>query len=84
MPCLQGVVDHACADPDTYRKISAPEVKIMMDKGNVLLVHVLSKIVYDIQHIPGSINIPINKMATTDRLPKNKNTPLIFYCMGKV
>ena len=84
MSCLQGILDHAGADQDGYRKISAPEVRIMMEKGNVVLVNVLSKIVYDIQHIPGSINIPINTMATADRLPKNKNTPLIFYCMGKV
>ncbi|MBT6501696.1 MAG: rhodanese-like domain-containing protein, partial [Deltaproteobacteria bacterium] len=49
----------------------------------VLAVHVLSEIEYDIQHIPGSVNIPIHKMKTIGKLPKDKNTPLIFYCMGR-
>ena len=81
---LNGAVSHLAAGTAGYKTITAPEVKNMMEKGNVVVVHVLSKIVYDIQHLPGSINIPINKMETTDKLPEDKNKPLIFYCMGEV
>ncbi|MBT3256963.1 MAG: rhodanese-like domain-containing protein [Deltaproteobacteria bacterium] len=68
---------------ETYKEISAPEVKDMLEGKKVLAVHVLSEIEYDIQHIPGSVNIPIHKMKTIGKLPKDKNTPLIFYCMGR-
>jgi rhodanese-related sulfurtransferase len=34
-------------------------------------------------HIPGSINIPYSEFdEQVDRLPKDKNTPLVFYCGG--
>lgn len=62
--------------------LTAPEVKNMMDKGTVTLIHTLSEIEFNIQHIPGSINIPIIDMETTDKLPVDQNTPLIFYCMA--
>jgi rhodanese-related sulfurtransferase len=72
----------AWAESEPFEKITAPEVKDMMDKGNAVLVHSLSAIEFEIQHIPGSINIPIIEMQTTTRLPEDKNKPLIFYCMG--
>jgi len=64
---------------EPYKEITAPEVRTMIEKDNVVMVHVLSKIAYDIQHIPGSINVPINRFKTTDKLPKEKDTPQIFY-----
>ncbi len=64
-------------------EISAPEVENMMERDQAVLVHVLSKTEYDMQHIPGSINIPITDLGTTNALPRDKNTPLIFYSMGK-
>jgi len=67
----------------TYEEITAPEVKSMIQGGKAVVVHVLSKIEYDMQHITGSINIPIIKVKTSDKLPKDKDTALIFYCMGK-
>ena len=70
------------ADLEGYKKITAPEVKEMIDEGRCVLIHVLSKIEYDMQHISGSINIPITTMQSTTTLPKDKNTPIIFYCMG--
>ncbi len=67
--------------------ITAPEVRYMMQENEkVILVHTLSEIEYDIQHIPGSINIPtsrINESTNLDHhLPEDKTIPLIFYCMG--
>lgn len=72
----------AQAENPGYMEISAPELKTMLDEKNCLLVHALSRIEYEIQHIEGSINIPVIEMNTTTLLPKNKAMPLIFYCMG--
>lgn len=65
-----------------YATITAPEVRKMLDEQKASLVHVLSEIEYDMQHITGSINIPIIDIETTTRLPQDKDRPLIFYCMG--
>jgi rhodanese-related sulfurtransferase len=62
--------------------LTAPEVKMMVEDQGALLVHVLSRLEYDMQHIPGSINIPITEVSVSDLLPVDKNRPVIFYCMG--
>ncbi len=56
----------------------------MLDDSKALVVNVMSGVEYSLQHIRGSINIPLNHMKTTDKLPQDKNTPLVFYCMAKV
>lgn len=66
----------------TYTDLTAPEVKTMVEEQGAVLIHVLSRLEFDIQHIPGSINIPITEVATSDKLPQSKDTPIIFYCMG--
>ena len=63
--------------------ITAPEVKEMLDKKRVILINSLTSIEYIIQHIPGSISIPFYTIDNTDKLPDDKTSPLIFYCMGK-
>ncbi len=63
--------------------INAPEVKKMIEEEQpVLLVNVLSQLEYESLHITGSINIPIDKLKSSNLLPEDKNTPVIFYCMG--
>lgn len=63
--------------------LTAPEVRYMMEvEKSAILIHNLSKLEYDIQHIPGSINIPVTEMETTTDLPPDKNARIIFYCMG--
>jgi rhodanese-related sulfurtransferase len=80
---LQTVTAFAETEPEGFKKITAPELKNMIDEGRqVTVIHVLSEIEYDMQHIEGSVNIPIVKMNTTDTLPKSKETILVFYCMG--
>ncbi len=71
------------AEDPGYKEITAPELKILLEKKKCLLIHSLSKIVFEIQHIEGSINIPVIELETTTLLPKDKSTPLVFYCMGK-
>jgi len=71
------------AETDKVLKIiTAPEVKEKLGEKNVLLIHALTSIEYDIQHIPDSINIPLHEMENSDKLPQDKNITLIFYCMG--
>lgn len=39
---------------------------------------------YQQAHIPGAINIPADRMkAEASHLPKDKTTPIIFYCRGE-
>ena len=80
---LASVALVSAADTKKIKEISAPEVKNLAENGQAVLIHVLSKTEYEMQHIPDSINIPIIDMKTTTDLPRNKATPLIFYCMGK-
>lgn len=68
---------------EEYTGISAPLLKHMMENDkNVLVVHVLSGIEYEMHHITGSINIPINYLEGSEKLPADKSTPIVFYCMG--
>jgi rhodanese-related sulfurtransferase len=67
---------------EKIQTLTAPEVKNMVDNGNVVLINTLSAIEFEIQHIPTSINIPVITMKVTDKLPEDTNTRLIFYCMG--
>ena len=73
----------ALSENPGYTVITAPELKTMLEENKGLLIHTLSKIEYEIQHIEGSINIPVVEMNTTTQLPEDKAMPLIFYCMGK-
>ena len=78
-----GLAGSAGAESEGYKEISAPEVKNLIEERKAVVVNLLSQIEYEIQHIPGSINIPIVAVETTDKLPKDKDSPLVFYCMGK-
>jgi rhodanese-related sulfurtransferase len=80
---LSLVVVSAEAESEKFKEISAPEVKNMIEGGRAVVVHVLSETEYEMQHIPGSINIPVIDMETTNALPRDKTTRLVFYCMGK-
>ena len=64
-----------------YQEVQAPEVKKMMDEGDVLVVYPLSKIEYNDLHIKGSVHIPVGRLA--EELPQDKNKKLIFYCLGR-
>ncbi len=66
-----------------YQQITAPETKLLMEKEDaVLLIMVLSQLEFELHHIPGSVNIPIGKLENSAVLPTDKESPLIFYCMG--
>ena len=61
----------------------AKYVEMGPQKGNFTLVDARPGIRYEEGHIPGSISIPFAKfMDRADRLPKDKDSLLIFYCGG--
>jgi len=71
------------AGNSSFTEITAPETKMMMEQNKeVVLINVLSELEYELQHIKGSISIPVNELKDSPLLPKDKQTPLIFYCMG--
>jgi rhodanese-related sulfurtransferase len=68
---------------EQWQKITTEALKQKIDaKEEMCLVNVLPAIVHDERHIPGSINIPIGEIEKSDKLPTDKNTPVVFYCMG--
>jgi hypothetical protein len=67
-----------------YREINALELKQMLDgNGKTLVINVLSEMEYECQHIKGSINIPVVQMRQTDKLPADRETPLVFHCQSE-
>jgi rhodanese-related sulfurtransferase len=78
-----GIFSDVYAQNAGFKEITAPEVKNIIDENRGVVIHVLSKIEYNIQHITGSINIPVINIKNTAKLPEDKNIPLVFYCMGK-
>ena len=64
--------------------ITAPELKAKMDAGEeLMLVNPLSDIEFSNGYIPGSVNIPLKDIMTTDMLPQNKDMLIITYCLGR-
>jgi hydroxyacylglutathione hydrolase len=64
--------------------ISAGDVKTWMTgKNKVVLVDARPADEYRAGHIPGAINIYAENMkAEASKLPKDRSTPIIFYCRG--
>jgi rhodanese-related sulfurtransferase len=67
-----------------YPIIDSQQLKTWMTgKKKAVLIDSRTPEEYLQAHIPGAISIPADKMRTESRkLPKDKNTPLIFYCRG--
>ena len=56
----------------------------MRGSQKAVLIDVRPAEEYQQAHIPGAVNIPPEQMKEkSTRLPKNKQTPLIFYCRGE-
>ena len=63
--------------------INVDELKTKMDAGEkVYLLNPLADIIYNEGYIPGSVNIPMHQIADTDKLPKEKDTLIVSYCLG--
>ena len=59
------------------------DVKSLMDSGQQFtLLNPLSDLEFNEGHIPGSVNIPLHTLKTTDRLPQDKERVIVTYCLG--
>jgi len=63
-----------------FQVISTADLKSKLDaKEKFLLVNALSDIEFSLEHIPGSVNIPVGEIQTTDKLPADKEMLIVFY-----
>jgi rhodanese-related sulfurtransferase len=67
-----------------YPIVTAEDVKAWQEeKRKAVIIDTRLPEEYRDAHIPGAINIPADRMHVSKaRLPKDKATPLIFYCRG--
>ena len=63
-----------------FPEISASDLKKKLDaKEKFFLFNSESDISFRVEHIPGSVNIPVGEIQTTDKLPQDKETPIVVY-----
>ena len=65
--------------------INAEQVKSLIEgKKKVVVIDSRTPEEYQEGHIPGAVNIPPDQMKIeTARIPKDRTTPMIFYCRGE-
>lgn len=79
MVVLMGANGWAKQFPD----LTANALKAKLDSGEkLILINPLSDIEFNEGHIPGSISIPLQQIATTDKLPAEKDVLIVTYCLG--
>ena len=67
---------------ERFQTISTEAILALQQSGKpFLLIDALSGIEFEELHIKDSINIPASHV-TAERLPKDKDTTLVFYCKG--
>lgn len=83
---LEALIKHGAVPySEGYRVINAARLRKMLDakKSNVMIVDVRIPEEYQEIHIQGAVNIPEKKFAENkDKLPKEKNKTMVFYCNG--
>ena len=64
--------------------VSTDELKAMIDRNaDMTLIHTLSPLEFNDRAIPGSVNIPYEYLKEGRiSLPEDKETTLVFYCLG--
>ena len=63
--------------------LTAKELKAILDSNQkIILINPLSDIEFNEGHIPGSVNIPLHTIMRSDKLPENKDTLIVTYCLS--
>jgi len=72
------------AIPEGVKVVAADGVKAMLaGGGRVLLVNTLSPLEFTQSKIAGSVNLSYEHLRDgEDKLPADKTTALVFYCLG--
>ncbi len=83
VPCLC-VLLAGCFFSSGIPNIDIKELNKLMEKeGRLLVVDNRSALEYASGHIPGAIHIPQEEFfRIASFLPKEKDTPVVFYCRG--
>ncbi|MCL1980790.1 MAG: rhodanese-like domain-containing protein [Proteobacteria bacterium] len=71
--------------PEGLTEIKTAELaQIIKDQAKLMVYDSRPKTRYDQAHLPGAISLPLPKLEEQQAaaLPKDKNTPLVFYCGG--
>ena len=80
---VMGLINAGFAWSAEFTDLSAKALKARMDSGETMMViNPLSDIEFNENHIPGSVNIPLHLIPTTNQLPPDKATPIVTYCLG--
>ena len=77
------MVTFSCG-PSYANDVNAEELKKMMSENTrLLVVDTRTEYEYKLGHIPKAINISQEKFYMLETLlPKEKDTPIVFYCRG--
>jgi phage shock protein E len=77
------IVTFSCG-PSYANDVNAKELKkIMSENPRLLVVDTRTEYEYKLGRIPKAINIPQEKFYMLETLlPKEKDTPIVFYCRG--
>ena len=63
--------------------LSASELKALIESGEkVFILNPLSDLEYNEANIPGSVSIPLHQIMSSDKLPADKQTLIVTYCLG--
>lgn len=70
--------------PDGVQEIKTDELKAKMDAGGKLVViNSLSPLEFTQTKIKGAVNLPYGHLRDGEvKLPADKETALVFYCLG--
>jgi activator of HSP90 ATPase len=69
----------AQAPAEDARRVTAEELKKMLDEGKAVVYDTRAKAAYDQEHVKGSLSMPSNEVADrAGELPKDKT--IVFYC----
>lgn len=63
--------------PDTNKG-----VELYSQTENAVLLDVRSEAEHKEEHIPNSVNIPLNRLPKAEETIPDKNTPLFVYCLS--
>jgi rhodanese-related sulfurtransferase len=74
----------ASCGPANAKDVNAEELtKMMSENTRLLVVDTRTEFEYQLGHIPKAINISQEKFYMLETLlPKEKDTPIVFYCRG--
>ena len=66
-----------------YPNYTAAQLKSRLDRGDdIFLLCPLAELVFNEKNIPGSVNLPLKGIMKTKKLPQNKDTQIVTYCLG--